>query len=548
MAVTTISTTMTTEVTLGSSGDPLGISITNSGAIISSQDYGVLGGPGSYLTNSGTISGRVFGVEAEYAGVYNSGNIYGGDYGLYLSEGSRLVNSGSIDGVGIWVPDLAPALVTNIVNAGTISGPVYAIAANGETLNLTVDPGAVFIGNVEAEFGGITLAGNGAGSLDVSNFSGFRNISFVSGEWTLEGGGLEQLTNWVTINGFMPGDTLVLDNFSVTDKTYSASGALSLTDGNTYETIDLPGTFTTADFQITDNEAGGTDISALCYLPGTRILTQAGECLVEDLQLGDRVLTRFSGFQPIKWIGRQSYAPRFMSRDRLPVHIAAGALGPNMPAGALRVSPGHSMLVGNTLLLAKNLINGITIMQPKASETVEYYAIELERHDCVLANHAWGESFADGPGLRNQFHNRAEFHALFPGYIEPATLSLCAPRPESGPELERALLPILARFQVVPGPLRGYIDMLGPNEVVGWALDEAHPNLPVSMEICADGRILGRALACHYRADLAEARLGRGNCMFLFALPDGISTRITVRRTADGAEIAQTNASHAAVA
>ena len=144
------------------------------------------------------------------------------------------------------------------------------------------------------------------------------------------------------------------------------------------------------------------------------------------------------------------------------------------------------------------------------------------------------------PGLRGAFHNADEFRALYPDYETPAAPALCAPRPEAGPALEAALAPVLARLQVVAGRLRGFIDILGPDKVEGWAWDEANPDLPVALEIWAGAEQLGTVLACHYRPDLAASGLGRGHCMFSHALPEGLSGTVTVRRGTDGTVLAPT--------
>lgn len=286
----------------------------------------------------------------------------------------------------------------------------------------------------------------------------------------------------------------------------------------------------------------------VCYQRGTSISTPAGERPVESLVPGDLVISHSGGVRPVKWVGRQSFGARFLAgnRARLPVRIEAGALAPNIPATALHVSPGHSMLIGNRLVLAKHLVNGITITQPDVTGTVEYYAIELATHDCVLANHCWSESFADGPGMRSQFHNLAEFHALFPDHAAPESFALYAPRPEAGPELEAALLPVLARVAAEPGRLRGYIEIMAPGLIEGWAFDEANPDLPVLLDIFAGETQLGQALACHYRKDLAAAGLGRGHCMFSFSPSAPASGPISVRRAADGVELSPTDTCRAA--
>jgi hypothetical protein len=55
------------------------------------------------------------------------------------------------------------------------------------------------------------------------------------------------------------------------------------------------------------------DPFACCYLRGTRVLTPDGERKIEDLKIGDAVVTR-SGATQVKWIGRR----RLMEKTREP--------------------------------------------------------------------------------------------------------------------------------------------------------------------------------------------------------------------------------------
>ena len=287
-------------------------------------------------------------------------------------------------------------------------------------------------------------------------------------------------------------------------------------------------------------------LTSLCFLRGTHILTPTGAICVEDLRIGDRVVTRFGGIQPVKWIGRQSFQSRFVegNRDHIPVCIRAGALGELLPARDLYISPGHSMLVGGQLVLARNLVNGVTITQDWAPPEIAYYQIELDRHDCVIAEGAWSETYADGPGLRDQFHNADEFAALYPDQPPAPELMLCAPRPERGAKLDTALRPVVARTAaaLTPGPLRGSIDLVqAPWTINGWAQDSLHPELPVLLEILADGKVIGTTLACDYRADLDKAKIGGGRCAFFLTSPvrlhpEMLST-VQIRRASDHAPL-----------
>lgn len=262
---------------------------------------------------------------------------------------------------------------------------------------------------------------------------------------------------------------------------------------------------------------------AICYLRGTRILTPSGEVAIESLTIGDRVMGRFGGFQRIKWIGWQCYDAYFLRnhRGRIPVYIRPGALGDNIPTRGLFVSPSHALLIGNDLILASALVNSVTITQSweDAPGIVEYFQIELERHDCVLADGVWAETYADGPGLRAQFHNFADYAALYPDEAPPQEIvPPCAPRLLSGPALEAALLPVVGRATAgyTPARLEGYVDYLTPASIGGWAIDAHRPDLPVSLSIYDGETLAGTVLACAHRKDLLDAGIGNGNHAFLF--------------------------------
>jgi hypothetical protein len=372
-----------------------------------------------------------------------------------------------------------------------------------------------------------------------SSFTGVASIEFDPGAtWTLEGASIA-LAAGQTITGFSSGDTIVLDSFAATSKIYAGGHELVLLNGSRVVTLDIIGSFTAADFSVTDNAQGGTDISVLCYLRGTKLLGPEGEIAVENLRIGDALVTRIAGLRRVKWIGTQKFAPHFAGRYNMPVRIAAGALGAETPRRDLFVSPGHSLLLRERLVLARNLVNGVTITQPPTDNVIEYFLVEFETHDCMLAEGQWAESFADGPGLRAQFHNIEEFFERYPNHVTPEALNLCAPRPERGPDLAEALSPVVARAWtgLAPGKLRGFIDKIGPDRIEGWAQDESHPELPVALDLFDGETRLGNILACDFRADLAQAGIGTGHCHFSFVLEHPLRNFIRVSRADDGAEI-----------
>ena len=145
------------------------------------------------------------------------------------------------------------------------------------------------------------------------------------------------------------------------------------------------------------NSQGGSWGGGHCFLKGTKIRTAEGERKIEDLGVGDLLLTMFGGLRPIQWIGRyplrKSDPSKPWVKDALPVRIARSALAPDVPHADLYVTAGHCLLIDGVLAPAEMLINGATITrcEPEGDE-LEYFHIKLESHDAVYAEGAPAET------------------------------------------------------------------------------------------------------------------------------------------------------------
>jgi Hint domain len=258
------------------------------------------------------------------------------------------------------------------------------------------------------------------------------------------------------------------------------------------------------------------------------------------LAIGDRVVTQAGALRRVKWIGRRSYDGRFVAGrpEVLPILVKAGALADGVPRRDLMLSPHHALWFDTGVLVpVEHLLNGVSIVQVEAVDQVDYFHIELDSHDVILAEGAAAESFVDCDS-RQMFHNAAEFVQLYPG-AEPTHRAFCAPRIEDGADLVALWQRLARRAGITPasGPLLGCLDEAGAAGVLGWARDAAHPGVPVLLEIVVDGVVVGRVPANRYRADLAAAGYGLGRHGFAFAPAGGHV--IAVRRACDGAELAQ---------
>lgn len=165
-----------------------------------------------------------------------------------------------------------------------------------------------------------------------------------------------------------------------------------------------------------------------CFTPTTLIKTLRGEVPAGLLRVGDRVLTRDNGFQPVSWTGHRalSAAQLAQSANLRPVLIRKGALGNDMPERDLLVSPQHRMLVvsrqaqlwfGETELFAPAIaltcLPGVEQIQTPGVTYVHFMA---DRHQVVMGDNAWSESFQPGDQTLSGMDDaqRQELFTLFP--------------------------------------------------------------------------------------------------------------------------------------
>jgi hypothetical protein len=169
--------------------------------------------------------------------------------------------------------------------------------------------------------------------------------------------------------------------------------------------------------------------SPSCFTPGVLIRTPEGPRRIERLQPGDLVLTLDHGPQPVLRLLRRQLRFGAASHPHKPVEIAAGALGPGIPAQRLVVSPQHRILLhgaeGAVLVAAKALLGqpGVRLMQGR--RRVEYLHLLFDRHQVIWSNDLLSESFLPGRmaliGLDAE--TRRELLEIFPealGQPQPA--------------------------------------------------------------------------------------------------------------------------------
>jgi hypothetical protein len=106
----------------------------------------------------------------------------------------------------------------------------------------------------------------------------------------------------------------------------------------------------------------------------------------------------------------------------------------------------HALLVGDVLIEVKDLVNGTSITRavPEGMTDIEYFHIELETHEVILAEGAPVETLLVTNG-RESFSNFIEYERLYGSNVGPAMVPYA---PVLGYSSGRAHLKALLRLGV----------------------------------------------------------------------------------------------------
>lgn len=165
------------------------------------------------------------------------------------------------------------------------------------------------------------------------------------------------------------------------------------------------------------------DLASVAFAAGTHITLASGEQMpIEQLSVGDRVLTRDDGPQIIRWIGRTTL--RALG-EFAPVLIRKGTLHNE---NDLILSPDHRLFVyqrqdrlgagrAEVLVRARHLVNGTTVVRLDGG-FIDYYQLLFDEHQLIYAEGIAAESLLIDPRIRqslprevrNRGHRRRHHH------------------------------------------------------------------------------------------------------------------------------------------
>lgn len=323
--------------------------------------------------------------------------------------------NGNIAGYGTLIGDLANSgLITAsngpLVVAGNISGTGTLAIAAGATLELK---GSVATSET------VSFSASGAGTLVLDNPATFN----------------------ATVTNFATGDEIVVD--TPAPATFSQAGSIvSVIENNA-----TLGTLTFESEQQAQSAISTTNAlvdHALCFLAGTLLEVPSGQAPVEDLKVGDLVMTVSGKARPIRWIGvGRVLATRGRRSAATPVIVRKGAIGPNIPNRDLHVTKGHALYLDGVLIPVEFLVNHRSILWNDRAQEVCIYHVELDTHDILVANGAPAESYRDD-GNRWLFQNGNS------GWNQPAKPP-CAPVLTGGEIVDQVWRRLLDRAGPRPG-------------------------------------------------------------------------------------------------
>lgn len=138
-------------------------------------------------------------------------------------------------------------------------------------------------------------------------------------------------------------------------------------------------------------------VACVSFARGTHITMATGEQRkIEDLSVGDRVLTRDDGIQQIRWVGRSTVRGQ---GPFAPILIRKGAMHNE---NDLIMSPDHRLFIyqrsdklgagrSELLIKARHLVNGETIVKSEGG-FVDYFQLLFDQHQIIYAEGIAAES------------------------------------------------------------------------------------------------------------------------------------------------------------
>ncbi len=374
------------------------------------------------------------------------------DFVLSSEEYPEYINSQYNDVIGVWVNGNAATIsigngTASIGNINGVGGQANVYNDNtGDQFNTEMDGFTITLtfvapvntGVVNTLKVGVADVGDSSYDTNLLISGGSVQSTIVAQDDQLDIATFKDATLDVLDNDSSSGGTLTVTHINgvsvvAGDSVLLATGQNITLNANGTFTVESDGDNETVYFTYTVEDTSGNVDDAIveinqtpCFVEGTRIETDKGSVLIEDLRVGMNVLTRDHGLQPIRWIGSSVTDG---TGSNAPICIRKGVLGATKD---LWLSPQHRVMIEGYMaellygelevfIKAKDLIDDIGVTREPVEE-VTYYHMLFDHHEVVLSDGVATESFLPGaqtlPGIDSEMQN--ELIELFPSLADDA--------------------------------------------------------------------------------------------------------------------------------
>ncbi|EUK18064.1 Hint domain-containing protein [Commensalibacter papalotli (ex Servin-Garciduenas et al. 2014)] len=341
-----------------------------------------------------------------------------------FAQGTLIVASGAIisnTSVGSLIVSSGGSAINTYVYANgdvTVSsgGSITSVDLGGL---LTVSSGGKINGEITLHGGYATIYPDAGGTI---NFPGNGNHGLtISG---LENGGIVTTlinnfdgasTSWSDQIKLAGIQTSNVTNVAFEDVNGNINGdfvTLILNNGNKIS-LNIPGAKNEGYHLASDST--GNLIYEVCFLAGSMIKTLEGEIAVEDIRIGDKILSfnwqqNKEDVQSVRWVGNKTVKVNPTLHDDeagYPVRILKDAIAEGIPCKDLLITPEHCLFFNGKFTPARMFVNGYSIFYDYSITNYTYYHFETEEHSVIWANGVLTESYLD-TGNQTQFNQHGD--------------------------------------------------------------------------------------------------------------------------------------------
>ncbi|MBS1015556.1 Hint domain-containing protein [Acetobacter persici] len=209
------------------------------------------------------------------------------------------------------------------------------------------------------------------------------------------------------------------------DKT-SYTLTIGLANGNTvtYGTITPTDGYVPSSTQIVEDSANNgwlieSDSSEACFLAGSMIRTVSGDVRVEEIRLGDTLVTfdwknGCDVTRTVVWVAKAHTTVRSgvpADEAGYPVRVLKDAIAEGVPYKDMLITAEHCLFFEDKFVPVRMLVNGRSVFYDTSITSYDYYHVETQDHSVIIADGMLTESYLD-TGNRASFRQEGKVAAL----------------------------------------------------------------------------------------------------------------------------------------